>query len=137
MTSELSMYLNEQLGVILNVKQQKMKFRKILHCRDGNIWLMSICRTIFAKCKSKKFFYCYYKKLDSKLFKATLTKNSSETELSPKRFGTTFSLTLQNFAPLKQKYLRYNNSLLMSRTLKKAYVKERQNLDRIIINFEN
>ena len=60
---------------------------------------MSICRMTFAKGKSKKFFYRCYKNFDSKLFKETLIKNLSETELSLKSFETTFSLTLEKFAP--------------------------------------
>ena len=61
--------------------------------------IMSICRMTFAKGKSKKFFYRCYKNFDSKLFKETLIKNLSETELSLKSFETTFSLTLEKFAP--------------------------------------
>ena len=43
---------------------------------------------------------------------------------------------------LKQKYLRYNSTPFMNRTLRKAIItrsklKRRCNLDRIIINFEN
>ena len=44
----------------------------------------------------------------------------SETELSLKSFENTFSLTLEKFAPLKQKYLGYSNSLFMNRTFRKA-----------------
>ena len=43
---------------------------------------------------------------------------------------------------LKQKYLRYNSTPFMNKTLRKAIIsrsklKRRYNLDRIIINFEN
>ena len=44
-----------------------------------HILIMSICRLIFAKSKSKKFFYRCYKNFDSKLFEGTLTKNLRET----------------------------------------------------------
>ena len=57
----------------------------------------------YAKVKSKKLFYRYYKNFDTKLFEETLTKNMSETEVSLQSFETTFSLTLEKFAPLKQK----------------------------------
>ena len=44
----------------------------------------------------------------------------SETELPLKSFENTFSFTLEKFAPLKQKYLAYGNSLFMNRTFRKA-----------------
>ena len=78
---------------------------------------------------------------DSKLFEEALIKNLSETELSLKSFKTTFSLTLEKFAPLKQKYVRYNNSPFMNKTLRRAIMtrsksKRRCKLDRTTINFE-
>ena len=65
-----------------------------------------------------------------------------ETELFVKSFETTFKLTLEKVPPLKQKYLRYNNSPFMNRTLRKAIVtrsklKMRYNLDGTTINFED
>ena len=48
---------------------------------DNHKLMMSICRLTFAKDKSKKFFYRFYKNFDSKLFEKTLIKNMSETEL--------------------------------------------------------
>ena len=65
----------------------------------------------------------------------------SETEVSFKSFETVFSLTLEKFAPLKQKYLRHNKSHFMNKTLRKAIMtrsmlKRRYNLDRTTINFE-
>ena len=50
-------------------------------------------------------------------------------------------LTLEKFAPFKQKYLRYNNSPFMNKVLRKVIVtrsklKRRYNLDRTNINFE-
>ena len=66
---------------------------------------MSICRMTFAKGKNKKLFHRCYKNFDGKLFEETLIKNVSETELSLKIFETTLSLTLEKFAPLKQKHL--------------------------------
>ena len=64
---------------------------------------MPICRMTFAKGKSKKFFYRFYKDFDKKLFEDTLIKSLPETELSLKSLETTFSLTLKKFAPLKEK----------------------------------
>ena len=103
---------------------------------------MPICRMTFAKGKSKKFFHRCYKNFDIKLFEEILIKNLPETELSLKSFETNFSLTLVKFAPLKQKYLRYNNSPFLNRTLRKAIMtgsklKRKYNLDRTTINFEN
>ena len=107
--------------------------------------IMSICRMTFAKGKSKKFFYRCYKNFDSKLSEETQIKNLSEKELFLKSFETTFSLTLENFAPLKQKYLRYNNNPFINRTLRKVIIsksklKRRYSLDlqlRTTIKFEN
>ena len=109
---------------------------------DYHKLIMSICRMTFAKGKSKKFFYRCYKNFDSKLFEETLIKNLSETERSLKSFETTFTLTLEKFAPLKQKYLRYNNNPFMNKTLRNAIMtrsklKKRYNLNRATINFEN
>ena len=81
---------------------------------------MSVCSMPFGKEKSRKFFYRCSKNFDRMLSEETLIKKLSETELSLKSFETTFSLTLEKFVPLKQKYLRYNNSPLMNRTLRKA-----------------
>ena len=68
-------------------------------------------------------------------------KNLSETELSLKSFETTFSWTIEKFASLKLKYLRYNNSPFMNRTFRKA-IMTRFNLKRrynfiTTINSEN
>ena len=82
---------------------------------DYHKLIMSNCRTTFAKEKSKKFCYRCYKNFDSKPFEDTLIKNLSETELSLKSFETTFSLTLEKFAPVKQKFLSCNNSPFMNR----------------------
>ena len=115
---------------------------------------MSICRTTFAKVKgkskklkgnsncqskSKKFCYQYYKNFDSKLFEETLIKNLSKTGLSLKSFETTFSLTLEKFALLKQKYLRYNSSPFMNRKaiMTTSKLKRSYNIDITTINFEN
>ena len=67
--------------------------------------IISICRLAFAKGKSKNFFYRCHKNFDSKLFEETPILNLSESEISLKSFETTFSLTLENCAPLNQKYL--------------------------------
>ena len=40
-------------------------------------------------------------------------------ELFLKSFEIFFSLTLEKFPPLKQKYIRYNNSAFINRTLRK------------------
>ena len=66
----------------------------------------------------------------------------SEKELFLKSFETTFSLTLENFATLKQKYLRYNNNPFINRTLRKVFIsksklKRTYSLDRTTIKFEN
>ena len=103
---------------------------------------MSYCRMTFVKGKSKKLFSRSNKNFDSKLFEETLIKNLPETELFLKSLETTFSSPLQNFAPLKENYLRYNNSPFMNRTVRKAFMtnpklKRRYNLDRTPINFEN
>ena len=68
-------------------------------------------------------------------------KNLSETELSLKSFETTFSWTIEKFASLQLKYLRYNNSPFMNRTFRKA-IMTRFNLKRrynfiTTINSEN
>ena len=65
-----------------------------------------------------------------------------ETELSLKSCETTFSLTLEKFEPLEQKYLRYNNSPFINRTLRKAIMtrsrlKRRYDFDRTTITFES
>ena len=87
---------------------------------DYHKLIMSTCRMTFAKGKCIKFVYRCYKNFDTKLFQEILIKNFSETELFLKSFETTFSLTFEKFAPLKQKYLRYNNTPFMNRTLRKA-----------------
>ena len=47
---------------------------------DYHKLIMSICRMAFAKGKSEKLCYRYYKNFDSKLFEDILIKNLSETK---------------------------------------------------------
>ena len=59
---------------------------------DYHKLIISICRTAFAKGKSKKFFYCGYKNFDSELFEETVIKSFYEMEHSLKSFGIAFYL---------------------------------------------
>ena len=105
--------------IITNMTFLFMKFLTVeTEISDYHKLIMSICRMTFAKSKIKKLFYRCYKNFDSKLSEETLIKNLSETELFLKSFETTFSLTPEKCAPLKQKYIRYSNSPFMNRTLR-------------------
>ena len=82
---------------------------------DYHKLIMSIYRMTYAKSKGKKLFCCCFKNFNSKFLKEVLIKHFSQTELSQ-----SFETTLEKFALLKQKYLRYNNNHFMNRTLIKA-----------------
>ena len=104
--------------IITNMTSLFMKFCTVeTGISDYYKLATSICRITLAKGKTKKFFYRWYKDFNSKPFEETLVKVLSKTEVSLKSFEITFSLTLQKFAPLNQKYLRYNNSTFMNRPL--------------------
>ena len=107
---------------------------------DYHKLIMSISRMTFVKGKMKNSVIAVIRIWTVNLL--TLIKNLSQTELPLKSFKNTFSLTLEKFAPLKQKYLRHNNSPFMNRTFKKVIMtmsklKRRYNLDRTTISFEN
>ena len=108
---------------------------------DHHKLIMSIFRSTFAKGNSKTFYYRCFKNFDDATFKETLTNRLANTELSFDNFIAIFSETFNNFAPLKKKYLRYNNNSFMNKSLRKAIMtrsklKNKFNLNRTSPNFE-
>ena len=68
--------------------------------------IMSICRMTLPKVKVKNYFVAVIKILVVNFSEETLVKNLAGTELSLKSFEAKFSLTLEKFAPLNEKYFR-------------------------------
>ena len=80
--------------------------------------VMSICRTTFEKGESKKFLIVVIIILIVSILRKLWQKKLSETEFYIQSCKTTFSITYEKFALLKQNYLRYNNTL--SKKMRKA-----------------
>ena len=82
---------------------------------------MTIFRSIFAKGKSKTFYYRCYKKSNLEQFQMELKEKPDEV------FNNSFDIFLEKFktcldklAPLKEKKIRFNNSIFVTKSLKKA-----------------
>ena len=79
-------------------------------------------RSTFATGKPKKIFYRCYKSFDNGKFEEELEKHLSSV-LDFESFYLAFKTTLDQFAPLKQKVVRSNNQLFMTKTFRKAIMK--------------
>ena len=85
--------------------------------------IMTIFRSTFAKGKPKTFYYRYYKKFNLEQFQMELKEKLEEIfNSSFDIFLEEFKTCLDNFAPLKEKKIRFNNSIFMTKSLRKAIV---------------
>ena len=82
----------------------------------------TMLRSTFAKEKPKKMFYRCYKNFDIKRFEEELQKQLPSVP-DFESFQFAFRAILNQFAPLKQKLIRNNNQLSMTKTLRKAIMK--------------
>ena len=85
----------------------------------------TMLRSTFAKEKPKKIFYRYYRNFDNKKFVEGLQKQLlSVSDFESFKFVIlNQKVILNEFAPLKQKLIRHNKQLFMTKTLRKAIMK--------------
>jgi exonuclease III len=84
---------------------------------------LTVLKTFFQKSEPRKIIYRNYRNFNNDLFKSELVKELSRINIQPGQFdlfkSTTLSL-LDNYAPLRTKYVRYNQSPFMNKELSKA-----------------
>ena len=88
---------------------------------DHHKMIMTIFRSTFAKGKPKTFYYRCYKKFNLEQFQMELKEKLDEiSNNSFDIFLEEFKTCLDKFAPLKEKKIRFNNSIFMTKSLRKA-----------------
>ena len=88
---------------------------------DHHKMIMIIFRSTFAKGKPKTFYYRYYKKFNLEQLQMELKEKLVEiSNNSFDIFLEEFKTCLDKFAPLKEKKIRFNNSIFMTKSLRKA-----------------
>ena len=88
---------------------------------DHHKMIMTIFRSSFAKGKPKTFHYRCYKKFNLEQFQMELKEKLDE--ISNNSFDTfleVFKTCLDKFAPLKEKEIRFNKCIFMTKSLRKA-----------------
>ena len=82
---------------------------------------MTIFRSTFAKGKPQTFYYRCYRKLNLEQFQMELKEKLDEiSNDSFDIFLEKFKTCLDKFSPLKEKEIRFNNSIFMTKSLRKA-----------------
>ena len=88
---------------------------------DRHKMIMTIFPSRFAKVKPKTFYYRCYKKFYLEQFQMELKEKLDEiSNNSFDIFLEEFKTCLDKFAPLKEKTNRFNNSIFMTKSLRKA-----------------
>ena len=83
--------------------------------------IMTIFRSTFAKGKPKTFYYHCYKKFNLEQFQMELKEKVDEISNSSfDIFLEELKTCLDKFAPLKEKKIRSNSSIFMTKSLRKA-----------------
>ena len=81
---------------------------------DLHNMIMTIFRSTFAKGKPKTFYYLEQFQMELKEKLHEISSNSFDIFLEE------FKTCLDKFAPLKEKKIRFNNSIFMTKSLRKA-----------------
>ena len=88
---------------------------------DHHKMIMTIFRSTFAKGKPKTFYYRCYKKFNLEQFQMELKEKLDEiSNNSFDIFLEEFKTCLDKFAPLNEKKNRFDNSIFMTKSLRKA-----------------
>ena len=88
---------------------------------DHRILIATALRSQLVTGNAKTKFYRNYNSLDVKLFKAKFDQNlKSNNRVNFSHFQNALTTVLHKHAPIKKKILRFNNSLFMSKALRKA-----------------
>ena len=89
---------------------------------DHHKLIGTMLRSTFVKGKPRKMFYRCYRNFDNKTFEEELQKQlPSVSDFESFQFA--FKVTLNQFAPLKQKLIRNNNQPFMTKAFRKAIMK--------------
>ena len=97
---------------------------------DHHKMIMTIFRSPFAKGKPKTFYSHCYKKFNLEQFQMELKEKLDGISINSfDIFLEEFGTRLNKFAPLKEKKIRFNNGIYMTKSLKKA-IKLRSQLKR-------
>ena len=88
---------------------------------DHHKMIVNIFRSIFAKGKPKTFYYHWYKKFNLEQFQIELKeKQDKMSNNSFDIFLEEFKTCLDKLTPLKEKKIRFSNSIFMTKILRKA-----------------
>ena len=85
---------------------------------DHHKMIMTIFRSTFAKDKPKTFYYHCYKNFNLEQFQMGYKEKLDE--ISNNSFDIFLEELLDKFAPLKEKKIRFNNSIFMTKSLRKG-----------------
>ena len=97
---------------------------------DHHKMIMTIFRSTFAKGKPKTFYSHCYKKFNLEQFQMELKEKLDGISINSfDIFLEEFGTRLNKFAPLKEKKIRFNNGIYMTKSLKKV-IKLRSQLKR-------
>ena len=92
---------------------------------DFHKMTITILKTFFRKLKPTKIKYRNYKNFDIESFKAELNQSLQTTDhvnMTYDEFKDVFMKSLDEYAPLKEKFIRGNNAPFMNKTLSKAFM---------------
>ena len=108
--------------IITNIPKRFMKSMALeTGISDHHKMIMTVFRSTFAKGKPKIFYYRCYKKFNLEKFQMELKEKLVEiSNNSFDIFLEEFQICLDKFAPLKEKKIRLNNSILMTKSLTKT-----------------
>ena len=102
---------------------------------DHHKMIMTIFRSTFAKGKPKTFYYRRCKKFTLEQFQIELKEKLDEiSNNSFDIFLEEFKTCLDKFAPRKEKKIRFNNSIFMTKSLREAIMLRSQPKRSLIIN---
>ena len=88
---------------------------------DHHKMIVTIFRSTFAKGKPKTFYYRCYKKFNLEQFQMELKEKLDEISNSSfEIFLEEFKRCLDKFTPFKEKKIRFNNSIFITKSLRKA-----------------
>ena len=88
---------------------------------DHHKMIMTIFRPTFAKAKTKTFYCRCYKDFNLEQFQIELKEKLDKVSSNSfDIFLEEFKTCLDKFAPLKEKKIRFNNSIFMTKSLRKA-----------------
>ena len=108
--------------IITNIPKRFMKSIVLeTGISDHHKMITTFFRSTFAKGKRKTFYYRCYKKFNLEQFQMKLKEKLDEiSNNSFDIFLEEFKTCLDKFAPLKEKKIRFNNSIFMTKILRKA-----------------